>query len=45
MTESGSRALGNIIGKFKALNNISYSTFAQLYNSNVAWVLAYSSEI
>ena len=45
MTESGNRALGNIIGKFKVLNNISYSTFTQLYNSNVASILDYDSEI
>ena len=45
LAESGSRALGSIISKFKTFTNVTYNCFTKLYNSRVVPILDYASEI
>ncbi len=45
LSDSGGRALGAIISKFKALKNVGFKTFETLYNSGVKPILEYGSGI
>lgn len=45
LSQSGFRALGGLISKFKILKNVSFKTFSMLYNSGVIPVLDYGSGI
>ena len=45
LAESGSRALGSIISKFKTLKDCTFKTYEKLYNSGVAPILDYGSAI
>lgn len=45
LADSGGRALGAIISKFKALKNVGFRTFETMYNSGVKPVLEYGSGV
>jgi len=45
LADSGGRALGAIISKFKSLKNVGYKTFEVMYNSGVKPVLEYGSGV
>ena len=45
MADSGSRALGSIIGKFKTFKNVTFDSFTKLYESCVTSILDYASEV
>ncbi len=45
LSDSGGRALGAIISKFKALKNVGFKTFETLYNSGIKPILEYGSGI
>ena len=41
LSESGDRALGKVVGKFKGMKNMGYNTYTKLYNACVATILNY----
>ena len=45
LADSGGRALGAIISKFKSFKNVGYKTFEVMYNSGVKPVLEYGSGV
>ena len=45
LADSGGRALGSIISKFKSLKNVGYSTFEKMYSSGVKPIIEYGSGI
>lgn len=45
LSDSGGRALGSIINKFKLLKNVGFKTFTTLYNSGVKSVVQYGSSV
>ena len=45
LADSGGRALGAIISKFKSLKNVGFKTFENMYNSGVKPVLEYGSGV
>ena len=45
LSDSGGRALGGIIGKFKSLKNVGFKTFETLYNAGVKPVIEYGSGV
>lgn len=45
LSDSGGRALGAIINKFKLLKNVGYKTFTTLYKTGVKSVLHYGSTV
>ena len=45
LSASGQRALGALIAKFKNISDMGYQTFTKLYNSNIAPITDYGSEI
>ena len=45
LADSGGRALGAIISKFKSLKNVGYCTFENMFNSGVKPILEYGSGI
>lgn len=45
LADSGGRALGAIISKFKSLKNVGFNTFQVMYNSGVKPVIEYGSGV
>ena len=45
LADSGGRALGSIINKFKTLKNVGYRTFECMYNSGVKPILEYCCSV
>ena len=45
LADSGCRALGLVINKFKSLKNVAFNSFTKCYNAGVASIIDYSSEI
>ena len=45
IADSGCRALGLVINKFKSLKNVAFNSFTKCYNAGVASIIDYSSEI
>ena len=45
MAQSGSRALGSLIAKFKPMKNVSFNSYTKLYETSIASILDYASEI
>ena len=45
LADSSGRALGSIIGKFKALGNVGYNTFSKLFDAGVVPVMDYAAGV
>ena len=45
LADVGSRVLGTLINKLKALKHVTFNTYTKLYSSNVCSILDYASEI
>ena len=45
LSDSASRALGAIIGKFKSLKNVGFKTFTKLYDQLVTPTVDYASDV
>ena len=45
LTASTQRALGALIAKFKSVDTMGYDTYRKLFNSNIAPITDYGSEV
>ena len=45
LTDSGGRALGSIISKFKQFKNVGYNTFTKLYDTGVNSIISYGASV
>ena len=45
LSDSGGRALGSVISKFKQFKNVGYNTFTKLYDTGVNSIISYGASI